>query len=315
MTSGRHEDVGSDAPLELDGWEALSPEQIARMRGFELWDRDDVESWIERFSPDCEFRAYVSDRLEDSVYRGHEGLREFWRAQKEVWENPRHVVERAWRRDALLLVLARQHARGKGSGIEIDMPVVFLSERDEQRRVRWSAQFESLSDALDAARQRQSSQIEINGVAHTQLSVNAFRECVDFYDQVMPYLGLRVVHRSDDFVYYVGGRTGLAISRAAPEYAGERHVATRSGLHHLCFRARSREDIDKLYLFLKGIGAAMVRAPEEGPWAPGYYSLSFLDPDGIRLEVNHVPGRGVFAEGATFDPAPEYPVTGRSDDR
>ena len=29
---------------------------------------------------------------------------------------------------------------------------------------------------------------------------------------------------------------------------------------------------------------------------PGYYySLPFLDPDEIRLEVNHVPGKGVFA--------------------
>ena len=46
-----------------------------------------------------------------------------------------------------------------------------------------------------------------------------------------------------------------------------------------------------------GIGAEIVRAPEEGPWAPGYYSLSFRDPEGIRLEVNHVPGRGVFEPG------------------
>ena len=127
----------------------------------------------------------------------------------------------------------------------------------------------------------------------------------------MPFLGLRVVHRSADLVYYVGGRTGFAISPADPQYSDERHVPTRSGLHHLCFRARSREDIDELYDFLQTLGAGMVRAPEEGPWAPGYYSLSFLDPDGIRLEVNHVPGRGVFDEDATFDPAPEYPVTGR----
>ena len=27
-------------------------------------------------------------------------------------------------------------------------------------------------------------------------------------------------------------------------------------------------------------------------FAPGYYSLLFEDPDGIRVEVNHVPGRG-----------------------
>jgi hypothetical protein len=59
------------------------------------------------------------------------------------------------------------------------------------------------------------------------------------------------------------------------------------------------------------LGAAMVRAPEEGPWVPGYYSLSFLDPDAIRLKVNHVPGKGVFAEGTSFDPASDYPLEGR----
>jgi catechol 2,3-dioxygenase-like lactoylglutathione lyase family enzyme len=153
--------------------------------------------------------------------------------------------------------------------------------------------------------------VEINGVAHIQISVNRFDECITFYDHVMPYLGLNAVHRSDQFVYYVGGRTALNVSRADPQHAGESHVPTSSGLHHICFRGRSREDIDEFHGFLLGIGATMVRAPEEGPWAPGYYSLSFLDPDGIRLEVNHVPGKGVLAEGASFDPAPGYPVTGR----
>jgi catechol 2,3-dioxygenase-like lactoylglutathione lyase family enzyme len=150
--------------------------------------------------------------------------------------------------------------------------------------------------------------VEINGVAHTFLSVTRFEDCRGFYDRLMPFLGLEAVHRSDEFVYYVGGRTALGIARTSVR---EPHDPARSGLHHLCFRARSREDIDELHVFLQELGATMVRAPEEGPWAPGYYSVSFLDPDGIRLEVNHVPGKGVFAEGATFDPALDHPVTGR----
>jgi catechol 2,3-dioxygenase-like lactoylglutathione lyase family enzyme len=153
--------------------------------------------------------------------------------------------------------------------------------------------------------------MEVNGIAHTQLSVNRFDDCVAFYDRLMPYLGLRTVHRSDGLVYYVGGRTGFAISPADPKYANEPHDPGRPGLHHLCFRARSREDIDQLYEFLQELGATMVRAPEEGPWAPGYYSLSFLDPDGLRLEVNHVPGKGLFADGVEYEPAFDYPVTGR----
>jgi catechol 2,3-dioxygenase-like lactoylglutathione lyase family enzyme len=108
--------------------------------------------------------------------------------------------------------------------------------------------------------------VEVNGVAHTQLSVNRLEDCVAFYDQLMPYLGLRVVHRSDALVYWVGGRTGFAVSRADAKYANEPHDPARPGLHHLCFRARSREHIDELHGFLQELGARMVRAPEEGPY-------------------------------------------------
>ena len=43
------------------------------------------------------------------------------------------------------------------------------------------------------------------------------------------------------------------------------------------------------------LGATIIRAPREDQWAPGYYSLLFEDPDGIRLEINHVPGKGLLA--------------------
>jgi catechol 2,3-dioxygenase-like lactoylglutathione lyase family enzyme len=150
-------------------------------------------------------------------------------------------------------------------------------------------------------------------VAHVILRAKRIKECIAFYDQVMPFMGLDPVEpRSDEFVYYVGGRTALAIRAADPEHADVAHVETGPGIDHLCFRARSREDVDAMYEFLLGIDADVVRAPEEGPWAPGYYSLSFRDPEGIRLELNHVPGKGLLADGATFSPAPDHPITGRS---
>jgi hypothetical protein len=39
---------------------------------------------------------------------------------------------------------------------------------------------------------------------------------------------------------------------------------------------------------------------------PGYYYVLFEDPDGIRLEVNFVPGAGLLADGAQFNPATGY---------
>ncbi len=54
------------------------------------------------------------------------------------------------------------------------------------------------------------------------------------------------------------------------------------------------------------MNATIVRGPMEGPWAPGYYYVLFEDPDGIRLEVNFVPGAGLLAEGAQFNPGTGY---------
>ena len=156
--------------------------------------------------------------------------------------------------------------------------------------------------------------MEVNGVAHIILRVSRFDECVAFYDRLMPRLGLEAVFHSPGFVYYVGGKTALGLRRPEAGHDDPPHDELAPGIDHICFRARSRADVDELYPFLQEIEAEIVRAPEEGPWAPGYYSLSFRDPEGIRLELNHVPGKGVFAEGASFDPAPNHPLTGRRDE-
>ena len=54
--------------------------------------------------------------------------------------------------------------------------------------------------------------------------------------------------------------------------------------------------IDALHGFLVARNAAIVHPPEEAAFAPGYYSVLFEDPDGIRLEINHVPGKGLLTD-------------------
>ena len=151
--------------------------------------------------------------------------------------------------------------------------------------------------------------IEINGIAHIQITAGRFEVSRDFYRKLLPFLGLRQVMDTPPGYYCVGGRTGVLISPPAPEHEGERFVQRRIGLHHLCFRARSREDIDAVHAFVKTLGSPIVRAPQEDGWAPGYYSILFEDPDGVRLELNHVPGKGVFdtAEQKVKASAPREP--------
>jgi catechol 2,3-dioxygenase-like lactoylglutathione lyase family enzyme len=135
--------------------------------------------------------------------------------------------------------------------------------------------------------------MEINGIAHLMLTVSNFEACQPFYERVLTFLGLKPVINTDGMLYCVGGRTAVGIMRAEERYRDEHFVQFRVGLHHVCFRARERQDVDTLYDFLKTLGAKIIHPPEDGPWAPGYYSVLFEDPDGIRLEMNHVPGKGL----------------------
>jgi catechol 2,3-dioxygenase-like lactoylglutathione lyase family enzyme len=135
--------------------------------------------------------------------------------------------------------------------------------------------------------------MEINGIAHTFVTVGDFDRARAFYSKLLPFLGLKPVMDIPGTYYCVGGRTGFAIRETSEAKQGERFDQNRVGLHHICFRARSKEDVDEAFDFVKGLDAAIVHGPEEAMWAPGYYSILFEDPDGIRLEINYVPGKGL----------------------
>jgi catechol 2,3-dioxygenase-like lactoylglutathione lyase family enzyme len=140
--------------------------------------------------------------------------------------------------------------------------------------------------------------MEINGVAHIQLTVNDFAACAKFYKRLLPFLGMKPVLDADGYLYHVGGRTAVAIAPADDALRGEKFEQRRVGLHHVCFRARERADVDAVHALAVELGANVVHPPEEGAWAPGYYSVLFEDPDGIRIEINHVPGKGLLAQDA-----------------
>ncbi len=145
--------------------------------------------------------------------------------------------------------------------------------------------------------------IEINGAAHVILTVSQWEKARAFYGELLPFLGMQKVYDGNNFIYHVGGRTALGIQRCAPEFEGERFVQNRVGLHHMCFRARSAEDVDKAAAKVREIGGHIDRGPQEGDFAPGYYYFVFEDPDGIRLEVNYVPGKGLLVSDPPLKPS------------
>jgi catechol 2,3-dioxygenase-like lactoylglutathione lyase family enzyme len=141
--------------------------------------------------------------------------------------------------------------------------------------------------------------MEINGVAHTFITAGDFEKSRAFYSKLLPFLGLREVLNVAGTYYCVGGRTGFGVRAPSPSHVGQRFVQNRVGLHHVCFRVREHDEVDEAHAFLVSIGAAIVHPPQDDDFAPGYYSVLFEDPDGIRLEINHVPGQGLLAPGGS----------------
>ena len=90
-----------------------------------------------------------------------------------------------------------------------------------------------------------------------------------FIELLHETLGMAIQYDHPKVFYCIGGRTGVAIRSAPPERRDTPFDRWRVGLHHVCFRLRSREDIDTLHAAMRDCGAEIVRAPEDGPWARG----------------------------------------------
>ena len=151
--------------------------------------------------------------------------------------------------------------------------------------------------------------IEVNGIAHIQLTVNDPDRCVPFWEELCHFLEMKTLIKGEGIVYCIGSRTGILVRGAPADHGGGAFDQDRAGLHHLCFRARQREDVDAIHTFLVDeLNAHIVHGPEDGSqFAPGYYSVLFEDPDGIRVEVNHVPGKGHLGAGGRLGPGGEGP--------
>ena len=135
--------------------------------------------------------------------------------------------------------------------------------------------------------------VELNGIAHIQLTANDAARSLPFWERLCHFFEMKTLIKNETMVYCIGSRTGVLVREAPPEHRGARFDQNQVGLHHFCFRARSREQVDEIHRFVAGeLRAKIVHPPQEDGFAPGYYSVLFEDPHGMRVEVNFVPGRG-----------------------
>jgi len=133
-------------------------------------------------------------------------------------------------------------------------------------------------------------------IDHIQITVKDLTSAVAFYDKFLPLIGFdpgakgHATIEAHDFevVEYSHPRLAFAITSPRNAFRNDNvHRRKPGSLHHLAFRARSREEVDRIHEQLKALGANVVSPPRLYPeYKPsGYYAVFFKDPHGIKYEV------------------------------
>ena len=131
------------------------------------------------------------------------------------------------------------------------------------------------------------------GVHHVDLVVSSIERSLPFYRDLLGPLGWHRIsevegERGETIFYFTGPGTEIGIREAMTEGAHDRY---RAGLHHLCLEAYSRGVVDERAEWLRSVGAEIESGPQVYGYVPGYYAVFFYDPDGIKLEIVHIPGQ------------------------
>jgi catechol 2,3-dioxygenase-like lactoylglutathione lyase family enzyme len=126
-------------------------------------------------------------------------------------------------------------------------------------------------------------------IHHIDITVSDVARATEFYDRVLPLMGFARAADCDDGPIWAGSQMELGLQRARPASL-RAHDRYSPGLHHLAFGAPDRGAVDRAYEELLALGVEVLDAPAtyEG-YAPGYYAVFFLGPDGVKLEYVHTP--------------------------
>jgi catechol 2,3-dioxygenase-like lactoylglutathione lyase family enzyme len=133
--------------------------------------------------------------------------------------------------------------------------------------------------------------MRVGSLNHIVLTVDDLARSRAFYERLLGALGYREAFAEPDIVGFRGADKLLICLLPAPaEKRGATFDRYRVGLHHLAFNAPDRAFVDDVHAKLVSWGATILDAPAEYPqYEPGYYAVFFVDPDGMKLEVVHVP--------------------------
>jgi catechol 2,3-dioxygenase-like lactoylglutathione lyase family enzyme len=125
-------------------------------------------------------------------------------------------------------------------------------------------------------------------VGHVGIEVSSLKGSKKFYKALLGGLGFKVIMDSEDgvgfsngnFQVWVGELRESRVKRGAP--TGEEFVVA----DHLAILVQGKETVDVVERRMKKEGFEALFPCEEHPqFEPGYYAVSFCDPDNYVIEV------------------------------
>ena len=129
---------------------------------------------------------------------------------------------------------------------------------------------------------------DVIGIDHIYLTVSNLERAAQFYDKLLIHcLGFRKNQFSlnnEAHIQYFNRHFGIVLRPARQLLA---HQAYAPGLHHLCLRVETAEEVEQLVQQLQQLGITASAAERYPDYAPDYVATFLQDPDGIELEITN----------------------------
>ncbi len=121
-------------------------------------------------------------------------------------------------------------------------------------------------------------------LGHVKLAVSDFKVSKEFYQYLFNNLKFRKVSDNEKSAGWVT-KEGFGIWVAQAETLLPKYKFSAPGLHHLCIRVSSKEEVDAIYNLIKDKVYIFDKPQKYPEYTDNYYAVFFSDPDGIKLEI------------------------------
>jgi uncharacterized protein len=135
----RERDTGQSMPRNIEVVERLN----------KAFEEGDIEAALAELDPEVEL-VPIRAQLEGASYRGHDGYKRSISDFEEDWDDLRIHPEQIRETGDRVVVTGRMAARGKASGVELDIPLGLVYELRDGKVVRLES-FPDPDEALRAA--------------------------------------------------------------------------------------------------------------------------------------------------------------------